>query len=44
LHEAQSLGTPQSDLRGSAAYRRAMIGKLLEKFFHETRSVAEAAE
>lgn len=44
LHEAQSLGTPQSDLRGSGSYRRAMTGKLLEKFFHETRSVAEAAE
>jgi xanthine dehydrogenase small subunit len=44
LHEAQGLGTPQSDLRGSAPYRRAMIGKLLETFFHETRSVAEAAE
>lgn len=44
LRESEHLGTPQSDLRGSAAYRRAMIGKLLEKFFFETRSVAEAAQ
>jgi len=31
-----SFATPLSDLRGSAAYRRAMIGRLLEKFFFET--------
>lgn len=44
LAEAAKLGTPQSDLRGSAEYRRAMIGKLLEKFFYESRQQAEAAE
>jgi xanthine dehydrogenase small subunit len=32
-------GTPLSDLRGSAEYRRAMMGKLLEKFFAETAIV-----
>jgi xanthine dehydrogenase small subunit len=36
LTELQNLGTPMTDHRGSAAYRRAMIGKLLEKFFAET--------
>jgi xanthine dehydrogenase small subunit len=44
LTEAETLGTPQSDLRGSAPYRRAMLGKLLEKFFHESLARAEAAE
>jgi len=44
LAEAARLGTPQSDLRGSAAYRRAMLGKLIEKFFYESQSQAEAAE
>ncbi len=33
---AATLGTPLSDLRGSADYRRAMIGRLLEKCFAET--------
>ena len=28
-------GTPQDDARGSAPYRRAMMGRLLEKFWHE---------
>jgi xanthine dehydrogenase small subunit len=31
------VGTPLSDHRGSALYRRAMTGKLLERFFAETR-------
>jgi len=44
LAEAARLGTPQSDLRGSAAYRRAMLGKLLEKFFYESQAQLEAAE
>ncbi|HYP78159.1 MAG TPA: FAD binding domain-containing protein [Polyangiaceae bacterium] len=44
LAEAARVGTPQSDLRGSAEYRRAMVGKLIEKFFYETRLQAEAAE
>jgi xanthine dehydrogenase small subunit len=30
------LGTPMSDHRGSAAYRRAMTVSLLRKFFHDT--------
>ena len=44
LVEVGRLGTPQSDLRGSAAYRSAMLGKLLEKFFYESQTEAEAAE
>ena len=44
LAEAARLGTPQSDLRGSAAYRRAMVGKLLEKFFYESQQQSEAAQ
>jgi len=44
LSEAAQLGTPQSDLRGSTEYRRAMLGKLIEKFFYESRQQAEAAE
>jgi xanthine dehydrogenase small subunit len=43
LAAASHLGTPQSDLRGSAAYRRAMLGKLLEKFFYESQAGREAA-
>ena len=42
--EAAALGTPQTDLRGSAGYRRAMLHKLIEKFFHESQRQAEAAE
>ena len=33
---AASLGTPLSDHRASAAYRRAMVGSLLARFFAET--------
>lgn len=44
LAESELLGTPQTDLRGSAAYRRAMLSKLLEKFFHESQARAEAAQ
>ena len=44
LTASEQLGTPQSDLRGSGAYRRAMIGKLLEKFFYESQARTEAAE
>ena len=43
LAEAAQLGTPQTDLRGSAAYRRAMLGKLIEKFFYESRQHAEVS-
>jgi xanthine dehydrogenase small subunit len=44
LTEVEALGTPQTDLRGSAAYRRAMLGKLLEKFFYETKLATAATE
>ncbi len=33
---ADGVGTPMTDLRGSAGYRRAMIGRLLEKCAGET--------
>ena len=36
--ELDRLGTPLSDHRGSARYRRAMIGKLFERFFVETQA------
>ena len=39
----RSLFTPLSDLRGSAAYRRALVGNLFEKFFYEHSSPAEVA-
>jgi xanthine dehydrogenase small subunit len=42
--ELVTLGSPLTDHRGSAEYRRAMLGRLLEKFFAETTSSAEAAE
>jgi xanthine dehydrogenase small subunit len=44
LDEASKLGSPQTDLRGSAGYRRALLSKLLQKFFHESQARAEAAE
>jgi len=37
------VGTPQSDLRGSAAYRGAIMRKLLERFFVETRVSSDGA-
>jgi xanthine dehydrogenase small subunit len=40
LEATRGLGTPQSDHRGSAEYRRAMIGKLLERFHVETTTGA----
>ncbi len=36
LPTLDGFGTPQTDHRGGAAYRRAMIGKLLAKFFADT--------
>lgn len=42
--ELVTLGSPMTDHRGSAAYRRAMLGKLLEKFHAETSVSAEAAQ
>jgi xanthine dehydrogenase small subunit len=42
--ELGRLGSPLTDHRGSAEYRRAMLGRLLEKFFAETAPSAEAAE
>jgi xanthine dehydrogenase small subunit len=44
LSEVRELGTPQTDLRGSSAYRRAMMSKLLEQFFYDSRSFVGAAE
>lgn len=44
LEQVVALGTPQNDLRGSAAYRRAMLGKLLQKFFCDSRARVEAAK
>jgi xanthine dehydrogenase small subunit len=38
--ELDGIGSPMTDHRGSAAYRRAMMGKLLEKFFADTRGGA----
>jgi xanthine dehydrogenase small subunit len=40
----EGLGSPITDHRGSADYRRAMISKLLEKFFADTRDQAEDAK
>jgi xanthine dehydrogenase small subunit len=42
--EARSLGTPQTDFRGSAEYRRAMLTQLIRKFYFESIARAEAAE
>jgi xanthine dehydrogenase small subunit len=36
LGAARELGTPITDHRGSAAYRKAMIGSLLQRFYDET--------
>ncbi|RYZ08382.1 MAG: 2Fe-2S iron-sulfur cluster binding domain-containing protein [Myxococcales bacterium] len=44
LQAASGLGTPQTDFRGSAPYRRAMLGQLLRKFYYESASRSEAAE
>jgi xanthine dehydrogenase small subunit len=38
------LGTPMSDHRASAEYRRAMIQNLLDRFFWETSAREEAAQ
>ena len=37
----RSLFTPLSDLRGSADYRRTLVGNLFEKFFYEHADTAE---
>jgi xanthine dehydrogenase small subunit len=37
------LGTPQDDQRGSADYRRALIGKLFERFYVESQQGREEA-
>jgi xanthine dehydrogenase small subunit len=42
--ELALLGTPLDDHRGSAAYRRAMLGRLLDKFFAQTRALLEVAQ
>jgi xanthine dehydrogenase small subunit len=43
LDELRAVGTPMSDHRGSGAYRRAVAGKLLERFFFETSASTGAA-
>jgi len=43
LAALERVGTPQSDLRGQAGYRRALIGKLLEKFYVDSTTAASAA-
>jgi xanthine dehydrogenase small subunit len=44
LREAlHDLGTPMTDQRGSAEYRRAMVSKLLERFHAETSTSEVAA-
>ena len=40
---AATIGTPLSDLRGTAEYRRAMVGRLLDKFFADTADVVVVA-
>jgi xanthine dehydrogenase small subunit len=40
---ADAVGTPMTDLRGSAGYRRAMVGRLLEKCVDETAPVEAGA-
>jgi xanthine dehydrogenase small subunit len=40
LPALQGFGTPQTDHRGGAAYRAAMVGKLLEKFYADTVGAA----
>ncbi len=44
LEQCEALGTPMSDHRGSAEYRRKMIGGLVARFFYETTRAAEAAQ
>lgn len=39
----EGLGSPMTDQRGSAAYRRAMMGRLLEKLFAHTATPRGAA-
>jgi xanthine dehydrogenase small subunit len=43
LDAVSAVATPITDHRGSAEYRRAMVRRLLQKFFAET-TLAEAAE
>ena len=43
IEEVERAGTPMSDHRGSAAYRRAMMRTLLERFYFETQAAAGGA-
>jgi xanthine dehydrogenase small subunit len=43
VREIERVGTPMTDHRGSAAYRRAMLRTLLERFFFETQAAARGA-
>ncbi|HEY4014080.1 MAG TPA: FAD binding domain-containing protein [Polyangiaceae bacterium] len=40
VQEMDRAGTPMTDHRGSAAYRRAMLRTLLERFYFETQAAA----
>jgi xanthine dehydrogenase small subunit len=44
VRAARELGTPLSDHRASADYRRAMIGSLIERFHADTSRAGEATE
>lgn len=44
VRAARELGTPLSDHRASAEYRRAMIGASIERFHADTSRAAEAGE
>jgi xanthine dehydrogenase small subunit len=44
VQELDVLGTPLNDHRASAAYRRAMLKKLAEKFWYDSARPAEAAQ
>src|SRR5688572_9639759 len=44
LDSVSAAATPMTDHRGTAEYRRAMVRRLLEKFFADTESEAEAAQ
>ncbi len=44
LPHLETVGTPMTDHRGSAKYRRAMVGKLFEQFFCESQDQRAAAQ
>lgn len=44
IEASAEIGTPMTDHRGSGEYRRAMIARLLERFFVESRSCDDARQ